>query len=517
MTRIVIDPITRIEGHMKVEAVVDDGEVKEARSGGMLFRGFEIILEGRDPRDAARYTQRVCGVCPASHANASSLNLDSAFGIADRIPHNGRLLRNLILGCNYLQSHILHFYHLAALDYVDVTAAADYKGDDSDLNSIRNFISRGTPAPFMPRYEGDYRLTREENRAAASHYVKALQMRKLAHEALAVFGGKMPHNASVVAGGCTCEVTEDKIVSFLGKINALSEFVNDIYIPDVLMVARRYDDYFGMGRGCGNYLAYGAFDLDGNPDLTKRERFLPCGTANTDLQLGTLDPSKITEKVRHSWFEDSCAAHPAEGDTIPNPDKDGGYSWIKSPRYDGMPHEVGPLARAVVAYLRGHERLKPMIDGVLSEFNAEPTALFSVLGRHAARALESKVIADAMKEWVLQLKPGEPTCAVYDLPETGEGMGLVGAPRGALGHWIRIRDRKVEKYQMVVPTTWNAGPADDKGRPGPIEQALIGTKIKDVDNPFEIVRIVRSFDPCLACAVHVVTLKGRKLGEYRIA
>ena len=243
MRKILIDPITRIEGHLAIEAVVDDGIVKEVKSAGTLFRGFEIILKGRDPRDASRITQRICGVCPASHAKASAMNLDSAFGLSDKIPDNGRIIRNLILGANFLQSHILHFYHLAALDYADAKEAV------------------GELAPFVPRYEGDYRLPASVNQSAVSHYLTALNIRRQAHEMLAIFGGKMPHNIGVIAGGVTERPTEDKIIDFLWRLNEIREFIDSAYIPDVLAVAKSYDDYFAIGVGCKNLLAYGGFEL----------------------------------------------------------------------------------------------------------------------------------------------------------------------------------------------------------------------------------------------------------------
>lgn len=519
MPTITIDPITRIEGHLKIETVVEGGEVKEARSSGTLFRGFEIILQGRDPRDAQQITQRVCGVCPIVHATAAALNLDSAFDIADRIPPNGRIIRNLILGSNYLQSHLLHFYHLAALDYVDVTKVADYEGEDANLNAIKRFLARGELAPFVPRYEGDYRLPAAADRAAAGHYVQALNMRRKAHEMLTLFGGKMPHNMAIVPGGATEHPTVDKMASFLGRLNELRTFIEEVYIPDVLAIAEAYPDYWEIGKGCGRLLSYGVFDLDGaEPDLTKRRWLHQQGTTSTDLQPGPLEPEKITEYVHHSWFaEETSGQHPAQGETVPQPDKPTGYSWIKSPRYDRQVYEVGPLARMAVSYTKGNEQVRALIDGTLARLNLPPAALFSVLGRHAARALEAKLVADAMAEWVLELKPGEPVCVDYSLPTEAQGMGLVDGPRGALGHWIDIQDGKIARYQLVVPTTWNASPQDDLGQPGPIEQALLGTKVRDESNPFEIVRIVRSFDPCLACAVHVVTPKGRTLAEYRIA
>ncbi|MFQ6042967.1 MAG: nickel-dependent hydrogenase large subunit, partial [Candidatus Poribacteria bacterium] len=494
--KITIDPITRIEGHMKIEAVVDDGEVKDAKSSGTLFRGIELIMQGRDPRDAPRIAQRICGVCPTTHSVASSLSVDSAFGIADKIPDNGRIIRNLLLGSNYIQSHILHFYHLAALDYVDVTKAADYVGNDPTLSSVKEFIGRGQLAPFFPRYEGDYRLTKETDVAALSHYVQALEMRQKAHKMLAIFGGKMPHNVAIVPGGVTEVPTIDKITSFLWHLSDIRDFIDNVYIPDVIAVAHAYSDYFEIGKGCGNLLSYGVFDLETTEvDLTKRNRLHKQGVVSSGLNLSNLDAEKIAEQVKHSWYDAAGNGHPSETKTVPLPDKEGAYSWLKSPRYDGKVHEVGPLARMVVTYLSGDDTVKNLVDSTLSEFDAEPTALFSVLGRHAARALDCKFVADSMVQWLQELKIGEPVYYDYTLPEEGKGMGLTEGPRGALGHWIQVKDGKIANYQAVVPTTWNASPKDSNDQPGPIEQALIGTKIRDSENPFEIVRIVRSFDP----------------------
>jgi len=516
--KIIIDPVTRIEGHLKIEAITENGEIKEARSTGTLFRGIELILQGREPRDAQRYVQRICGVCPTSHSMAATLNLDSAFGIADKIPDNGRLLRNLILGAAHIADHILHFYHLCALDYVDVAKVANYQGNNTTLNSIKEFIERGELGPFVPRYEGDYRLPDEVNNQAVAHYVEALNMRRKGQEMLSIFGGKMPHNCAIMPGGVTEVPTVDKIASFLWRLNELRDFIDNVYIPDVLAVAGVYSDYFEIGKGCGNLLSYGSFDLDvKETDLTKRQRLLRQGTVSTDLKLGNLDPSKITEAVKHSWYADyDNGRHPTRGETKPEPRKGEAYSWVKSPRYDGKVYEVGPLARMAVTYASGDPKVKALVDSVLSQFNASPSALFSVLGRHAARALYTKLIADTMPEWLLQLKPGEPVCVDYTIPEEANGMGLVDAARGALGHWIEIKEGKIANYQCVVPSTWNFGPRDGQGQPGPVEQALTGTKIKDEANPFEIVRIIRSFDPCLACAIHLITPKGRSLGKFRV-
>ncbi|MGA7677795.1 MAG: nickel-dependent hydrogenase large subunit [Dehalococcoidia bacterium] len=518
MSKITVDPITRIEGHLKVEVVTENGVVKDAHSSGMMFRGIEIILRGRDPRDAQRYTQRICGVCPTSHSIASTLNLDSAFGISDKIPDNGRIVRNLILGAAHIADHILHFYHLTALDYVDVTKVLKYDGNDPTLNSIKEFAKRGELAPFIPRYEGDYRLSDQINIAATANYIKALEMRRKAQEMLVIFGGKMPHNMAVMPGGVTETVTVDKIASFLWRLNELRDFIDNVYIPDVLAVAEAYPDYFEIGAGCGNLLSYGSFDLESsNPDYTKRKRLMKQGTVSTDLKLGALDMNKIMEYVKHSWYTDSSTGkHPTQGMTEPQPNKQGAYSWAKAPRYDGKVYEVGPLARIAATYVSGEPTVKKLVDSVLSKFKASPKALFSVLGRHATRALYTKFLADSMPEWLLQLKPGAPAYIDYTIPDEAFGMGLVDGARGALGHWIEIKDKKIANYQCVVPSTWNLGPRDDKNQPGPVEQALIGTKIKDENNPFEMGRIVRSFDPCLACAIHVITPKGRTLGVYKV-
>jgi hydrogenase large subunit len=519
MSKIVIDPVTRIEGHLKIECIVEKGVVKGAYASPSLFRGFELILRDRDPRDAQVITQRICGVCPQSHGIAATLNLDSAFGIADKIPDNGRIIRNLIHGAHVAQDHILHFYHLAALDYVNVADVAKYSGNDSQLNSIKDFIQRGALEPFLPRYEGDYRLPPAVNQQAVAHYVKALGIRRIGHEAVAIFSGKVPHSVGVVPGGVTSVPTADNIMAYIWKIKILQDFIDNVYIPDVLAVAGAYMDYAEIGAGCRNLLSYGSYDLDGtSPDYATRARLFKQGTVGADLKPAPLDTGKITEQVKHSWYEDATDnLHPSQGDTRPQYGKQDAYSWAKSPRYDGKVYEVGPLARVAVTYAKGDPRMKEMVEGSLQALKARPAALFSVLGRHLARALSAKFIVDSLEGWALSLKPGQPAYVEYRLPEEAHGMGITEGARGALGHWIEIKNRKIANYQAVVPTTWNVSPMDGKGQHGPIEQALIGTKVKDESNPFEIVRIVRSFDPCIACAVHVVTPKGRDLGRYRIA
>ena len=491
-TKIRIDPLTRIEGHLALEAILDAGVVKEAKSVGTLFRGFEIILKGRDPRDANRLTQRICGVCPTAHATASALCLDEAFGLTDRIPDNAKLIRSLIFGANFLQSHILHFYHLAALDYVDAVAAL------------------GSLAPFVPRYEGDYRVSGEINAGLVDHYVRALDIRRKSQEMLSIFGGKMPHNVAIVPGGVTEQLDEEKITNFLWRLNEVRDFIDNAYIPDVIAVAKTYADYFEIGKGCQRMLAYGGFDL---PTGT----LFKSGVVGPDLQPEPFAKESITEDLKHSWYADSASGkNPAKGQTEPDLEKKHGYSFLKSPRYKGNVCEVGPLARMVSNYVQKEAKTKDLIDSLLGQFNAGVAALFSVLGRHAARALEAKLVADAMVDWLQALKPGEPTIVQAEIPDNAEGAGLSEAPRGSVGHWITIKDKKIDRYQVITPTAWNASPKDDKDQPGAVEQAIIGTKVKDKDNPFELVRIVRSFDPCLACSVHLLDAGRNELGIFKV-
>ena len=515
-TKITIDPLVRVEGHLKVECVVEDGKVKQADCSGPMFRGFERLLIGRDPLDAQQIAQRVCGVCPAVHGMAATLALDEALGVNTAIPDNGRIVRNLILGSNFLQSHILHFYHLAALDYVDCTKVAGYDGADPGLKSVKLFIDRGELAPFAPRYEGDYRLPAEVDRAAVAHYLQALHMRRKAHEMLAIFGGKMPHYVGIVPGGATEQVTPDKIANFMGRLDEIRGFITNVMIPDAVAVAGVYNDYFGIGRGPGEFLSYGGFDQEtAEPDLTKRARFFAAGVAKAGGKTVPVDPAKIREDVKHSHYAaDTSGLHPSQGATEPDMGK--GHSWLKAPRYEGRPLEVGPLARAMVAYLGGDAKTKALLDPAMSALGIGPADLVSTMGRHVARVLEAQMVAEAMTDWLLQLKPGEPAATPIAIPDEGSGMGLVEGPRGSLLHTIDIQGKKIARYQLVVSTTWNCSPKDDQDQPGPVETALIGAAVKDPENPFEIVRIVRSFDPCLACAVHVVNVRRDTVARVRV-
>ncbi len=515
-TKVTIDPITRIEGHLKIDVEVEAGKVVDAHVAGEMFRGFEAILKGRNPLDAPQITQRICGVCPSSHAQASTLCIDMAFGINP--PDNGRILRNLMLGANYVQSHILHFYHLAALDYVDITAILDYTGNDRKLNKLKDWAAGEVKserwnalAPFLPRFEGDYITDTDLNLAAIAHYVEALEMRRKAQEALAIWSGKMPHEIAIFPGGASQRPNVDKIAAYQSYIKELQLFVDKVYIPDVIAVAKAYPQYWDVGSGCGNLLAYGVFETNN----AGTEKFITPGVY-IDGKAVAFDHQKIAEYVGNSRYKSVSGAHPYDGDTVP--DAGNGYSWLKAPRYDGKVVEVGPLARMGVEYLTGHNpTAKKLVGDTLDSLGLEVGDLFSVLGRHAARALECKLVADACAEWVLKLKPGEPVHTKFETPETGMGVGLTEAPRGALGHWIKVENHKIGSYQAVVPTTWNCSPRADDGSLGAIEQALIGCPVADVKNPIEPARVVRAFDPCIACAVHLIDTDGHSLSEFRVA
>jgi hydrogenase large subunit len=489
-TRITIDPMTRIEGHLKIEATIDNKRVVEAKSEGALYRGFEQMLVGRNPLDAVQITQRFCGVCPIPHAIASAQALENAFGIQP--PPNGRTIRNIMQGANYIQSHILHFYHLAALDF--------FRGPDVP--------------PFVPRYEADYRVPTSVRDALLNHYIQAYQVRLKAHELCAIWAGKMPHAASIVPGGVSIRPRLDNVTTSLWRLKELTEFIDDVYLPDVLTVAQIYRDYFQIGAGCGNLLSFGLFDLDGEPDVTKRARFFPMGRM-TGGKMAAVQPSLITEDVKASWYDSPSHMHPAKGTTVPNPTKAGAYSWLKAPRYDNQVYEVGPLARVAMAYqTKSHPKLVKLVDESLGKLQVGPEALYSVMGRHVARAVECKIVADEISSMIMSVKLDEPVCTAHKIPESAEGMGLWCAARGALGHWIDIKRSVIAGYQAVVPTTWNASPQDDKGQPGPIEQAMIGTTVEDTQNPFALARIVRSFDPCVACAVHILE-PGKSVKHFR--
>jgi len=463
--KIAVDPVTRIEGHLKVEVEVKNGQVVDARCFGGMFRGFENILIGRDPRDASQLTQRICGVCPTAHATASVRALDRAFNV--KLTTNGRIARNLILGANYLQSHILHFYHLAALDYV--------KAPDV--------------APFVPRYnKPDLRLDPKTNQIGVDQYLKALEIRRTCHEMVALLGGRMPHVQGLVVGGTTEIPTADKIVAYLWRFKEVIAFIENEYLPLIYTLAKAYPDLLETGTGCKNLLCYGVFPLD-----DEENTFLLKPGAFIEGKDESLDPSQIQEYVRYSWFKDEdTGLPPNKGKTRPEPEKPGAYSFIKAPRYKNKVCEVGPLARmwitnpelSPIAQKAGFKRMRDLKEKA-----------FSILGRHVARAEEAYLVAKAIAKWLKEVKPGAETYVKTEVPKTGEGWGMTEAPRGSLLHYIKIKDSVVANYQVLAATLWNASPKDDLGQRGPIEQALIGVPVPDPKNPVNVGRVIRAFDP----------------------
>jgi hydrogenase large subunit len=463
----IIDPVTRLEGHLKIEVTVDKvnnkQQVVDAKASGTLFRGFEQILTGRDPQDAQHITQRICGVCPVPHGLASVMAQDQAFNVTP--PNNARIMRNLVMGANFVQSHILHFYHLAAMDYIE---------------------GPGMP-PWQPSWNVDKRITGPAATTLVNHYVTAIDMTRKGHEMGALFGGRMPDPPTYIAGGFTTTPRADRITKFKSYLNELIPFINNVYLPDVAALKQAYMDYTGIGGGYGNLLAFGVFDLDstGNSKLLKRGL-----SVNGAQAVNSVDLNQINETVKYSWYNNSSTnLKPASGQTLPQYPKSGAYSWLKAPRYAGAPYEVGPLARMWV--------------------NGDYRQGISVMDRHLARAQEALKIAQALQSWVNEIQVTGPVYTRPRIPTTASSYGLTEAPRGALGHWLQMASGKISRYQIITPTCWNASPRDDAGKLGPIEKALINTPVISVDQPIEVLRVIHSFDPCLSCAVHVSRPKAK--------
>jgi [NiFe] hydrogenase large subunit len=518
--RIAIDPVTRIEGHLRVEIEVENGVVKDAWASSSLYRGMETILQGRAPSDAFYIAQRICGVCPISHGHAATMSAESALNI--KIPNNARIIRNLIEGAEALHSHILWFYTLTALDYVDVVSAlsADIKKTHdlarsagtrvADFGAIqkrlKKFVEGGQLSIFTNGYWGHpaMKLPPELNLIAVAHYLEALEMQAEAAAIIAVMGGKFPHFMTSLPGGTVWYPTEEKLDDILFRLMNVKSFIEEALIPDTLAIAPFYLEATKYGKGVGNFLAWGVYD-DVSMDPTKR--FLPRGmiVSANGLTVTQPDPAKIMEYVDHSWYTaDSGNLNPKDGVTKMayeeyNVDKK--YSWGKAPRLDGKPMEVGPLARMLVAYVQGVPQVKEIIDGTLKALGVpgKPEVLLSLLGRVAARNLEAKVIADQMVVWVTELvealKGGDSKFFTESTATDGDGAGLWEAPRGALGHWMRVKGGKIDHYQVVTPSTWDMSPRDADGKRGPLEEALVGAPITDVEKPLEALRIVHSFDP----------------------
>ena len=565
-TRVVVDPVTRIEGHLRIEAVVENGVITDAFSAGTMVRGLEKILIGRDPRDAWAITERVCGVCTTVHALASVRSVEDALGIS--VPPTAELIRNIMLTTQYVQDHVIHFYHLHALDWVDIVNAlkADPKKAAElaqsfskwDKNTtayftevqdkIKAFAASGLGI-FANGYWGHpaYKLPPEVNLIGVAHYLDALQWQKEVVKIHAVFGGKNPH-PNYLVGGVPCSINVNEVAAINSErlnlvsqlISEADEFVNQVYIPDLLAVASFYKDWASYGGGLHNYLCYGEFPTKGynNPESFKYARG---AILNRDLStvypVNPRDNQEIKEYIAHSWYNyaegDSVGLHPWAGETNiaysgPKPpfetlegfDK---YSFLKTPRWKDNPMEVGPLARLLVSYAAGHTDVKELVGAVLGKLGVPVGALFSTLGRTAARGIDAALAMVWLKEFYAglmnQVKINEVSTHNGEKwdpktwPADAEGVGLEEAPRGALAHWIKIHNGAIENYQLVVPTTWNGSPRDARQQRSSFEAALIGTPVAKLDEPVEIIRTIHSFDPCLACAVHLYDPQGRHLHQ----
>ena len=568
--RIVIDPITRIEGHLRVEIEVNNGVITDAFSAGTMVRGIETILKGRDPRDAWAFVGRVCGVCTSTHSLTSVRTVENALGIA--VPPNAELIRNLMANALYIQDHVVHFYVLHALDWVDVVSAL--KANPAEASRIaqsisswpkssvgyftdvqkrfKNFVESGQLGIFANGYWGHkaYKLPPEVNLIAVAHYLEALEWQKEIVKVHTIFGGKNPHPNYLVGGvPCSINIEEANAVNAerLAMVGKLFEdakaFVNQVYIPDLLAIASFYkSDWGAIGGGLTNYLSFGDFPMNGynNPESFK----MPRGAIlNRDLskvhEVKAEDPNQIQEYINNSWYNyskgDKVGLHPWEGETHlkytgPKPpyehlDFTQKYSWVKTPRWKGYPMEVGPLSRMLVGYASGRPDYKEVIESTLKTLGVPVAALFSTLGRTAARGLETKLVCDwaleSFDQLLANIKNGDSRTmnnAKWEpasWPQSAKGIGMVEAPRGALSHFIVIEDKKIANYQLVVPTTWNASPRDLNGKRSAFEESLIGTPVADPKVPLEVLRTIHSFDPCLACAVHVYDENGTTLHDLK--
>jgi hydrogenase large subunit len=572
--RVVVDPVTRIEGHLRIEAEMAGDRIAQAYSSGTMVRGIETILLGRDPRDAWAFVQRICGVCTLVHGLASVRSVEDALKIP--LPPNAQLIRNLMIGAQYVHDHVMHFYHLHALDWVDVVSAlsADPKATSALAQSLSNwsksspgyfadvqqrlkgFVESGQLGIFANGYWGHpaYKLPPEANLMAVAHYLEALAWQRDAARLHAIFGGKNPHPNFVVGGVASpidlesdSAINAKKLAEVQTVISSMLQFVDQVYVPDTLAIAGFYKDWFARGEGLGNFMCYGDLPATGSSDPAT---FLfPRGVIlNRDLsaihEVDLHDDSQIQELVAHSWYDYSVGKdkglHPYAGETELDYDGRGGvkppytqlavedgYSWLKAPRWKGHAVEVGPLARVLMLYATGHAQTKELVDMTLSRLDLPVKALYSTLGRTAARTLETKIVVDAMQGWydalVANIKAGDARTFNETLwdpatwPGKARGAGFMEAPRGALGHWIVIEDGRIANYQAVVPSTWNAGPRDPQGQAGAYEAALQDNhQLADVRQPVEILRTIHSFDPCIACAVHVCDPQTGERTEIRV-
>ncbi|MDH5297495.1 MAG: nickel-dependent hydrogenase large subunit [Desulfobulbaceae bacterium] len=502
--KIDLGPITRIEGHLNVRTTVDNGRITDAQCMGEMFRGFEVFLQGRSPMDAQQITQRICGVCPYAHAIASSYAQENAYQL--NVPPNGRILHNLVQGANHLYDYLLHFYQLSALDFVDITAILKYQGKDTELLKIKNWVqaelAAGKPfpaAPFLPRLSGNYISDTALNIGAIKHYLEAMALQQKANRAAAIFGGKFPHSTAIFPGGCTQSPRIDLITTYISLIQEVKDFIHNKYIPDIVAVAGCFKEYWNIGASKGGFLSFGLLPLT---SARNSERLFAPGVL-LDGKVAKVDFGSITQDIKHAKYSSASGLKVRDSALTPAPNKTGAYSWTKAPRYNGRMVEVGPAARVMVDYLQGHNpTVKKLVESFAAKAKINAGQLNSVLGRHLSRAICAAVIADFLLAQAEQLDPKGPTMAEIRIPASGEGYGATDASRGALLHYLRIEKHKIARYECVVPTTWNASPKDDLGNPGAMESALIGTKVKIAEEQIEALRIVHSFDPCIACSVH---------------
>lgn len=538
MTRSVIDPITRIEGHLRVEMEVENGVVADAWVSGGCFRGMELVVQNRTPEDAAQIVERICGVCPVSHAHASSIAGDKAYGIT--ISNNARIVRNLLEGAQFLHSHILWLYNLAALDYVNPLNALQANVDDayavalenglalhSDLNQLYEklaaFADNGQLSIFSGNwFDADggeaYVDNPEANLILTSHYLEALKMQARSSEMAALLGGKMPHVMTSIPGGNMWVPTESKLDDLLAMATEVRDWVNDTVLADTVMLAKLYPEVLTFGKGCGRYIAWGVFEGPDWPygdNYTEQmlNRYLPMAVLDEQFQASDVQENLITEYMGRSWYKGNETYTSPYFITDPDFTEynvDDRYSWVKAPAYDGKPMEAGSMARIFAAYVRGVPFIKEQVDAVLGILGAKPgdlAAFQSTLGRTAIRQIETIYIANLMVEWVNELaeaiKGGDSEYFREPARLTGEGTGFWEAPRGALYHSEKVVDGKIEGYQIIIPSTWNLAPINGDGEHGPLEQALIGVPVADIEKPINALRTVHSFDPCTACAVHV--------------
>jgi quinone-reactive Ni/Fe-hydrogenase large subunit len=560
VARHVIDPITRIEGHLRIEIEVDDaGTIEDALSSSTAFRGMEAIMRGRDPRDVGMFAQRICGVCTYHHYERGVEATEHAYGVT--IPPNARLLRNLIWSAQLVNDHTTHFYQLHSMDWWDVISAlgadpvlatevaheyhpSPFNASESHyrrvLARLTAFAESGQLGPFTGGYWGHpgYLLSPEENLVLASHYLDNLAVQRLSAQASAIFGGKNPHPQSLVVGGVTAlrdGIDAHRIAQYQFLMQRAMDFVDRAYLPDLELLGRRYGEeaMAGYGGGLRNYMSFGALPLNEQP-WDRRAFLLPPGLVrDRELSaLGSLDPMLLGEEVAHSWYTyagGETTLHPLRGQTNPaygglNADgtlrTDNGYSWVKAPRYDGTPVEVGPLARFVVAHAAGNEPVRQIMDTFTDTLGVPFDFWYSTVGRTVTRGLETKVVGDAIPGFVAELTAnvgrGDERFFNRYTARDGEGWSMAEVPRGSLSHWLVVRNGQVENYQAIVPTTWNASPRDGRDQPGAYEAALVGQPMADPSQPLEVIRTIHSFDPCLACAVHVLNRHGEELAAYEV-